>query len=123
MRLSEKPSPSMLKAATLLRRCFSRSDLLGGVLQKLTPGGNVRIIDNLDDLDKELEAVDKAFRISDDEGRKRLSRFRFAVDLSGLPRDPFSPEYLQYQLDLYSRISGRLYGCPVPIFRQQKNRR
>lgn len=81
---------------------------LRGAYEKLAQASSskMRYIDNLDDLDLELQRVDGAFAISDDEGRRALAQFHYVARVD-LPRDPYSPEYLAAQLRLYSAISGR----------------
>ena len=44
----------------------------------------VKFIGNLDDLDTELAEADKAFQISDDEGRRRLARIHYKLE-GGFP--------------------------------------
>lgn len=64
-------------------------------------------ITNLIELDRELEYVDSQFQISDDCGRVALSKFRYKIDIKSIPIDPFSREYFDFQMKLYSIISGR----------------
>lgn len=63
----------------------------------------------LNELDKELKRVDERGQISDDELRKSLSEFCLKIDFN-LPDDPFSEEYFQAQMSLYSLVSGKKYS-------------
>ncbi|MHC5721119.1 MAG: hypothetical protein ACYTX0_56150, partial [Nostoc sp.] len=58
------------------------------------------------DLDKEIAYVDERGKISDDELRQALSEFCYIVD-NPLPKDPYSQEYHNAQMQLYLDISGR----------------
>lgn len=69
----------------------------------------VRDVSSIAELDIVLKEVAAAHAISDDAVRTALGSFRYAVDIGGLPPDPFSPEYRKYQLDLYEGIAGRPY--------------
>lgn len=69
----------------------------------------VREVSTVAELDAMLMEVDAAHAISDDAVRTALRSFKYAVDFAGLPSDPFSAEYAQYQLDLYELIAGRPY--------------
>lgn len=64
-------------------------------------------ITSMDDLDEYLEYVDEQFLKSDDDGRIALDSFYFSLDQKNIPTDPYSSEYHQYQMQLYSSISGR----------------
>jgi hypothetical protein len=66
----------------------------------------IKFIGNLDDLDTELVEADKAFQISDDEGRRRLARIHYLLE-GGFPGDPYSPEYAAAQMQTYLALSGR----------------
>lgn len=66
----------------------------------------IRYIDNLADLDAELSEVDKAFAVSDEEGRRRLSQFEY-VFKDDFPSDPYSPEYEAAQRQVYLSLTGR----------------
>ncbi|OPX63617.1 MULTISPECIES: bifunctional 2-polyprenyl-6-hydroxyphenol methylase/3-demethylubiquinol 3-O-methyltransferase UbiG [unclassified Methanoregula] len=70
-------------------------------------GYSVKYITSLADLDRELDYVDSQFQISDDCGRLALSNFCFKIRRDDLPRNPFSREYYDFQMRLYSFISGR----------------
>lgn len=66
----------------------------------------VKYINNLKDLDKEIAYVDERGKISDDELRQALSEFCYIVD-NPLPKDPYSQEYHNAQMQLYLDISGK----------------
>ena len=74
---------------------------------KAAPG--VREITTMAELDAVLREADAAHAISDDALRAALASFRYVVDLAGLPSDPFSKEYTDYQLGLYELVAGRPY--------------
>jgi glycosyltransferase involved in cell wall biosynthesis/SAM-dependent methyltransferase len=67
---------------------------------------NLRYINNVQDLDKEIQKADARALISDDELRKALSEFCYVVD-EGVPLDPYSQEYYDAQMKLYRDISGK----------------
>jgi 2-polyprenyl-3-methyl-5-hydroxy-6-metoxy-1,4-benzoquinol methylase len=69
-------------------------------------GIKMRYINNLNDLDLELQRVDKKFAISNDEGVRALSEFCYIID-ANFPQDPYSREYFETQMKLYLEISGR----------------
>lgn len=74
-------------------------------------GQAVKYIDNLADLDAELLEVDKAFEISDDEGRRRLAQIHYALK-ANFPADPYSPAYATAQMQMYLALSGRTAYTP-----------
>lgn len=95
----------------LVNRLYAwlRSTLLGDIqttLAQTHTGQEVKIIDNLADLDAELLEVDKAFQISDDEGRRRLAQIHYVLK-GDYPADPYSPEYAAAQMKMYLALSGR----------------
>ena len=63
----------------------------------------------LTELNEELKRVEERAKISDDELRKSLSEFCLKIDYN-MPGDPFSEEYIQAQMDLYSLVSGKKYS-------------
>jgi SAM-dependent methyltransferase len=67
----------------------------------------MKYITNLADLDRELDYVDSQFLISDDCGRTALSNFCYKIRTDAVPKDPFSPEFHDFQMALYSVLSGR----------------
>lgn len=69
----------------------------------------MQIISSLDELDLKLAECDAAQKISDTALREVFSTFR--MDFSAQAAlDPFSPEYHEFQMALYPRISGREYS-------------
>jgi ubiquinone/menaquinone biosynthesis C-methylase UbiE len=64
-------------------------------------------IRTLSELDQKLGECDRA--ASDDELRQVFATFRMDPP-PGVPDDPFSPEYREFQLDFYSRIAGKAYS-------------
>lgn len=92
----------------------------------------MKYITNFNDLDKELAYVDSQFRISDDCGRAALNNFCFKIDKDLIPEDPFSQDYYDFQMNLYSTLSGRsgyditneesvfnlgeIQNCPFPYY-------
>ena len=71
----------------------------------------IKYIDNLTDLDAELLEVDKAFAISDEEGRRRLAGFEY-VFKDHFPPDPYSKEYEAAQRQVYYALTGRSSYSP-----------
>jgi SAM-dependent methyltransferase len=78
------------------------------MIMKIIPGiPRMKYITNLPDLDRELDYVDSQFKISDDSGRIALNNFCYKIEGSVVPQDPLSREYYEFQMKLYSLISGR----------------
>jgi 2-polyprenyl-3-methyl-5-hydroxy-6-metoxy-1,4-benzoquinol methylase len=63
-------------------------------------------IRTLDELDWKMAECDRA--TSDDQLRQVFATFRMDPP-AGMPDDPFSAEYREFQLDFYSRIAGKAY--------------
>lgn len=61
------------------------------------------------ELDARFAECERAAALSDDALRQVFKTFRLALD-GKPPADPFSPDYRDWQLALYERISGRRYG-------------
>lgn len=66
----------------------------------------LKVIDNLADLDAEIVEIDKALAISDDEGRRRMAKIHYVLK-GNFPDDPYSPEYAAAQMEMYYALSGR----------------
>jgi SAM-dependent methyltransferase len=66
----------------------------------------VKVIDNLADLDAALLEVDQGFEISDDEARRRMASIHYVLK-GDFPADPYSPEYAAAQMKTYLALSGR----------------
>lgn len=67
---------------------------------------NMKYINNIQQLDIEIAKADERGQISDDQLRLALSEFCYIVD-KDLPKDPYSREYFEAQMELYLAISGR----------------
>lgn len=94
--------------------------------------GKMKYISNLAELDRELVYVDSQFKISDDCGRVALSNFCYRINVDSVPEDPFSQDYYDFQMKLYSILSGRsayditneesvfnqeeIQNCPFPYY-------
>jgi 2-polyprenyl-3-methyl-5-hydroxy-6-metoxy-1,4-benzoquinol methylase len=63
-------------------------------------------IKNLEELDRELEYAESQFKLSDDYGRAALNSFYYKISRDSIPKDPFSGEYHDFQMRLYSFFSG-----------------
>ena len=59
------------------------------------------------ELDAEIVRLEALQQRSFAEWAAARHAIRFHEDVTSLPADPFSPEYRQSQIDLYSRITGR----------------
>lgn len=100
------------KLKSIIRRLIKRSPHFSQKLVVyLNPfikyiGMPMKYINNLQDLDIEIKKADKRALISDDELRKALSEFSYVIDQK-LPRDPYSKEYYDIQMKLYSELSGK----------------
>jgi 2-polyprenyl-3-methyl-5-hydroxy-6-metoxy-1,4-benzoquinol methylase len=68
----------------------------------------VQVISSLKELDAKLVECDGAARISDDALRATFDTFRMDFT-TAVPPDPFSPEYREFQMELYATISSRRY--------------
>ena len=66
----------------------------------------MRELQSVAELDEVMTSVERAFAVSEDEGRKALSSFFLAAPKE-LPSDPASPDYRRAQFELYRAISGR----------------
>ena len=66
-----------------------------------------RVLHTLAELDEELAVLAVLQHQSFEQWMARRNSFRFHEDVSGLPSDPFSPEYRQAQVDLYCSITGQ----------------
>lgn len=69
----------------------------------------MQIIKTLAELDQKLKECDCAGAVSDDRLRAVFATFRMDRP-DGLPTDPFSEEYHQFQMRLYRNISGKDYS-------------
>jgi 2-polyprenyl-3-methyl-5-hydroxy-6-metoxy-1,4-benzoquinol methylase len=94
--------------------------------------GKMKYLSTLTDLDQELVYVDSQFKISDDNGRVALSNFCYKIKTDSMPNDPFSQDYYDFQMKLYSILSGRsrysimneesifnreeIQNCPFPYY-------
>ena len=90
---------------------FLRSSIVSPIRSFLSPVSHTTIstmkyINNLQDLDVEIAKADGEAQISDDRLRLTLSSFSYAIDES-FPKDPYSQEYYDAQMKLYSAISGK----------------
>lgn len=70
------------------------------------PSTGVAIITDLQELDKKLNEVDEAWKISDDAMRSVFLSFEMSYP-SDMPSDPYSREYSDRVFDFYKAISGR----------------
>jgi SAM-dependent methyltransferase len=73
------------------------------------PEPAIRKIRTLPELDAQLQRVADLHAVSHDAVHAELATFEFAPDLSGLPSDPYSPAYRDFQQSLYALISGRAH--------------
>jgi 2-polyprenyl-3-methyl-5-hydroxy-6-metoxy-1,4-benzoquinol methylase len=67
---------------------------------------DVETISTLEQLDEKLQEVEAARLVSDDKMREVFVGFQMAPP-TDLPDDPYSPEYVERQFELYRRIAGR----------------
>jgi len=68
----------------------------------------MQVINTLEQLDEKLSECDRAALRSDDALRQVFAEFRMAPP-TGVPPDPFSPEYHRFQFELYRQIAGKDY--------------
>jgi SAM-dependent methyltransferase len=68
----------------------------------------MQVLTTLDELDAKLEECDSALKQSDAAMRQVFAGFRMDFSTQ-VPVDPFSPEYTEFQMALYRRISGKGY--------------
>jgi SAM-dependent methyltransferase len=69
----------------------------------------MQIVRTLAELDEKLRECDRAGAVSDDRRRAVFNTFRMERP-DGVPADPFSPEYREFQMQLYRHISGKDYS-------------
>lgn len=93
-----------MKAKALAKAVLPAS--LRRALRQLDNRVRRRQLASVDQLDAEILRAERAFRVSEDEGRRALTRFCLAPPRD-LPRDPDSGAYREAQMELYRRISGR----------------
>lgn len=67
---------------------------------------DVTIITDLDELDKKLDEVREAWKVSDDAMRSVFASFEMTYP-SDMPSDPYSSDYADRVFDYYKAISGR----------------
>jgi SAM-dependent methyltransferase len=68
------------------------------------------VISNFEQLEARLKEAQRAAAVSSDDFRKSLTSWRLSPSLIGeIPKDPFSPEYMAFQLDFYKRLAGQPY--------------
>lgn len=69
----------------------------------------MQVLRTLDELDEKLRECERAGAVSDDRRRAVFDTFRMERP-DGLPPDPFSPEYREFQMQLYRDIAGKDYS-------------
>jgi SAM-dependent methyltransferase len=67
------------------------------------------IVTNLTDLDRRLDAAERARLVSDDCFRESLLHFKFRPELPHPLPEPFSVDYKSFQLEMYEKLVGRPY--------------
>lgn len=78
-------------------------------LEALSSKQKTRIVRSLKELDIILKELDAAAAVSDDTLRRAFTTFSMEYPL-GLPSDPYSSEYREYQLDFYEFLAGKSYS-------------
>jgi SAM-dependent methyltransferase len=69
------------------------------------------VVTSFDQLEARLEEAQKAATVSSDAFRDSLTSWRLSSTLIGeVPQDPFSPEYMAFQLELYKRLAKKKYN-------------
>ncbi len=98
--------------ATLLRRARRREmpNSAPPVSIASAPANPARVLRTLSELDRALDEADVAGRESDDALRAAFGTFEFRPSVDGLPPDPFSAAYRDYQFKLYEQIAGKPYA-------------
>lgn len=76
------------------------------IARKIIKMTSKKQINNLTELDRYLAFVDEQFLKSDDAGRDALESFYYSPRKMDIPNDPYSEEYHNFQMRLYSLISG-----------------
>ena len=66
-------------------------------------------VTSLTDLDRRLDAAERARSVSDDCFRESLLHFNFRPELHHPLPEPFSLDYRNFQLELYEKLVGRPY--------------
>lgn len=77
--------------------------------RSLLLSGKLQVISTLDELDRKLGELDVAAAVSDDELRRCFATFSMDYPI-GLPKEPSSAEYRDWQFELYRWIHGGPYS-------------
>jgi 2-polyprenyl-3-methyl-5-hydroxy-6-metoxy-1,4-benzoquinol methylase len=80
------------------------------VARSRLPGAAPTVIRSLAELDEQLEMLERAAAVSDDELRRGFAMFRMELDVE-MPDDPFSEEYRRSVLDQYEWLHGSPYSA------------
>lgn len=68
------------------------------------------LIENKSDLNKYIQECDEALAISDDALREIFKKYSYKFNYEGMPKDPKSREYRDWQFKCYEEIAGVTYG-------------
>jgi SAM-dependent methyltransferase len=69
------------------------------------------VVTSFDQLEARLEEAQKAATVSSDAFCDSLTSWRLSSTLIGdVPQDPFSPEYMAFQLEFYKRLANKKYN-------------
>jgi ubiquinone/menaquinone biosynthesis C-methylase UbiE len=118
--MSRRPGVNLAKIRNLASRIFqsksssrpsryddaSQSDGRPAGADTADNANAVAIITDLDELDKKLNEVTEAWKVSDEAMRSVFSTFEMTYP-SDMPSDPYSDEYSDRVFDYYRAISGR----------------
>lgn len=70
----------------------------------------VRVISDNEELDLVMKECDAALAVSDDELRRVFRTYMYKFNYSEMPRDPWCPEYRNFQFACYEKIAGKKYS-------------
>jgi 2-polyprenyl-3-methyl-5-hydroxy-6-metoxy-1,4-benzoquinol methylase len=71
---------------------------------------NTEIIESLDELILALDKAETQTAISDDAFREAVAKITYRPSIDQFPKDPFSPEYREKQLELYNNLTSNNYS-------------
>lgn len=69
--------------------------------------GSIREIEGIEALDIVMKECDAALEVSDDELRRLFRTFSYKFDYSMMPKNPYSPEYRDFQFRCYEEIARK----------------
>lgn len=101
--------PVALRASGPVNRLRQLMRSVNVIASPAPPVDPRRVVRNLEQLDAELQELDRLAAISDDALRAGFREFRMEIPTS-MPADPWSPEYSAKVFEMYEFLHGRPYS-------------